>query len=212
MRIERKIDEDAIRVSDQLGISHSLPHIPELSFVNYDEVTQKIPTVNSDLNDYHQTTKYRMDIAVYCLKLIIDNYDNSVVFAAGLTGFLVQGKACLDSLCQEINLYYGLSLRPPPRAADTEDILKESSLQALSGRNSNLSQFLRDDLKSSDNWFCNFVDLRDKEGTHRKRGPRLLRVGVPAHDIEIDNVKVAEFCVDSIGRINKTTEGCYGFM
>jgi hypothetical protein len=212
MRIERKIDEDSIHVSDQIGYSHNLPPIPELSFINYDKVTQKIPSHNSDWSDYHQTTKYRMDIAVSCLKLFIDNYNNGIAFAAGLTGFLVQGKACLDSLCQEINLCYGLNLRQPPRAADTEDLLKQDNLQVLSGRSPNLSQFLQDELKSQDNWFCNFVDLRDKEGTHRKRAPRLVRVGVPAHDIEIDDVKVAEFCVDSIGRINKTTEGCYGFL
>jgi hypothetical protein len=70
-----------------------------------------------------------LEIAEYCLKLLLDNYNNSIAFAAGLTGFLVQAKASLDSLSQEINLRYGLGIGSRKNhVADIEELLKRSLL------------------------------------------------------------------------------------
>jgi hypothetical protein len=204
--------EERVPISDSFGVPHNLPPIPLLFFAKYENITAKIQNRGKDLNEYHQTTRYRLDIAAYCLKLMMDNYNNDIAFAAGLTGFLVQGKSCLDSLCQELNLFYGLNLVQPPFAIDTEDLLNPNHLQLLSIKSLSLSQFLTQELSSPDAWYTDFKKLRDSEGVHRSRAPRLIRAGVPAHDIEINGKKVAEFCVESVSKINKITEGCYGLI
>lgn len=82
----------------------------------------------------------------------------------------------------------------------------------LSKQNKALHQFLIQELGAEDSWFRNFKKFRDNEATHRKRAPRLIKVGKPEHDIEIDDEKVAEFSVKSLSAINRIIEEAYRLM
>jgi len=195
--------------------SPKAPPAPTLHFAGYDGFAAKIQSLgNKDLTDYHSTTRYRIDIADYCLKLLLGNYDNGIAFSAGLTGFLVQAKATLDSLCEEINLYYNLNIATTKgRAVDVEKLL--SNTHILSRRDRKFGNFLTQELGPGSTWFKDFKDFRDQEGTHRKRSPRNLIFG-KTHEIEIQvggkKVEIGTYCVDLIQRINRLLEDSYRYM
>jgi hypothetical protein len=152
-----------------------------------------------------------MEIAEYCLQLLLDNYNNDIPFLAGLTGFLVQTKAALDSLCQEINLYCELNIGGRSNSPmDTEILTEPRNMITLSKKNEKLSRFVSEELRTSNSWFATFVLLHD--GVHKQQNPRVVPVGVAAHDIEVGDKKVAEFCVESLSRVDRITEKSYGFM
>jgi hypothetical protein len=193
-------------------LRHDVLGLPALSFVNYDSFGNKIAG-KKYLLEHHEITKYRMQIAAYCLRLMLDNYSSDIAFVAGLTGFLVQAKACLDSLCQEINLYYELNIgRRLDHVTDVEELTEPSNMLALSKKNTKLSQHVFRELGGSNPWFAEFKILRDSEGAHRQRSPRLIPLGIAAHDIEVGSMKIAEFCVKSLSRINEVVESSYGSM
>jgi hypothetical protein len=200
-------------VAEKLGLPSNLPRAPKLSFVNYNSFGKKIASLGKkSLLEYHEITKYRIEIAEYCLKLLLDNYNNDIVFVAGLTGFLVQAKASLDSLCQEINLYCELNIGQRSNATDTEELTEPHNLMTLSKKNVKLSQFVAQELSASNPWFATFMILRDSEGVHKRRSPRIIPLGIAPHDIQVGDKKIAEFCVESHSRINQVTEESYGLM
>ena len=203
--------EESIDLSAKIGKEHKLPSPIPLTFTKYDGFTQKISTLqNQNLKDYHHTTKYRLSVAEYCLNLLLENYDNSIAFAAGLTGFLVQAKSALDSLSEEINLYYSLGISNPPRVTDIEDIIKTQNITELSTKNSNLAQILSRQISlTQGSWFSEFKNFRDQEGVHRKRSPRHILIGRPTNDIQIGGKGVAEYCVNILYKINEIIEDCY---
>lgn len=184
---------------------------PQLLYVHFDLLAAKVAASNDkNLIEYHSTIRYRLDIAQYCLKLLLDNYDNGVAFAAGLTGFLVQSKAALDSLCQEINLYYRLGIGGrADYVVDTNDLFK--NLSKLSRHNPSLSNYLSVQIDSSCKWFKEFKEFRDAEGTHRNRNPRNLILG-KTHGIKILGKDVGPFCIQTMSRINQITEECHRLM
>jgi hypothetical protein len=201
-------------MTGNLGPARNVPRNPGLCFVNYDNFGRMIAiSGKKQLLEYHEITKYRLHVAEYCLRLLLDNYNDDVAFVAGLTGFLVQGKGALDSLCQEINLYCELSIGPrPDYVADTEELTEPPNLLLLSKRNMELSRFVVQELGASNSWFASFKILRDSEGVQRQHSQRLIPLGVAAHDIEVGDRKIAEFCVDSLTRINAIAETCYRLM
>jgi len=183
---------------------------PQLVYVNFELLGAKLLASNKNLIECHGTIRYRLDIARYCLKLLLDNYDNSVAFAAGLTGFLVQDKAALDSLCQEINLYYKLGIGGrADYVVDTNDLFK--NLSKLSRQNLSLSNYLSVQIDPSCQWFKEFKKFRDAEGTHRNRNPRNLILG-KQHGIQILGKDVGPFCIQTISRINQIIEECHRLM
>ena len=54
--------------------------------------------------------------------------------------------------------------------------------------------------------------LHDSEGVHKKESPRIIPLGITPHDIEVGDMRVAEFCAESHTRINKVTEESYSLM
>lgn len=197
-----------ICLSHEIGDEHKLPSPTPLIFTNYELFAQKISTLKKPaLSEYHQTTKYRLNITEYCLNLLLKNYDNSIAFAAGLTGFLVQAKSALDSLSEEINLYYSLGISNPPWVTDIEEITKTQNITKLSTKNPNLTQILSRATEGS--WFSEFKCFRDQEGVHRKRSPRHITTGRPTHNIQIGGKRVAEYCVNILHKINEIIEDCY---
>ena len=196
------------------GLPRKEPRVPELSFVNYDNFGRKVASLGKKSPfEHHELTKTRMEIAEYCLQLMLDNYDNDIAFLAGLTGFLVHAKAALDSLCQEINLYYELGIGGRPSyLADTDGLTEPRNLIALSRKNEELSRFVAEELSTSNPWFATFMFLHDTEGTHGKQSPRVVPLGVAAHDIEVGDQKVAGFCVESLSRIDRLAENSYSLM
>jgi hypothetical protein len=191
-----------------------LPQVPALSLANYENFGKKIASLGKKyLLEYHEITRNRLEIAEYCVRLLLDNYDNDTAFVAGLTGFLVQAKAALDSLCQEINLFCELNIgQKPEYTTETEELTEPHNLLVLSKKNPKLSQFVVQELSSSNPWFATFKILHDSEGVHRRHAARLIPLGVAAHDVEVWDMKLAEFCVESLSRINKITEASYGLM
>jgi len=195
-------------------LPRNLPRVPKLSFVNCDNFGRKISSLGKkSLLEYHEITKRRMEIAAYCLRLLLDNYNNDIAFLAGLTGFLVHAKAALDSLCQEINLYCELDIGQKPNyLTDTERLTEPQNLIALTKKNAKLGRLAAEELSGSNPWFATFMFLHDTEGTHGKQSPRVVPIGVAAHDIEVGDQKVAEFCVESLSRIDRFTENSYSLM
>lgn len=194
------------------GPPHDVLRVPALSFLNYDNFGKRIAG-KKYLLEYHEITKYRMQIAAYCLTLMLDNYSNDIAFVAGLSGFLVQAKASLDSLCQEINLYCELNIgQRLDHVADVEELTEPHNMLALSKKNTKVSQLVSKELGAGNTWFAEFKILRDSEGAHRQRSPKLIPLGIAAHDIEVGSMKIAEFCVESLSRINKVAESSYGLM
>jgi len=154
-----------------------------------------------------------MEIAAYCLRLLLDNYNNDIAFLAGLTGFLVHAKAALDSLCQEINLYCELDIGQKPNyLTDTERLTEPQNLIALTKKNAKLGRLAAEELSGSNPWFATFMILHDSEGILKQQGPRIIPLGIAPHDIEVGDKKVAEFCVESHSKIGKITEDSYGLM
>jgi hypothetical protein len=190
-----------------------VPKPPILHLANFDRFGAKIENSgNADLKGYHETIRYRLNIAEYCLKLLLDHYDNSLEFAVGLTGFLVQAKAALDSLCQEINVYYSLMPNFSRYVLDTTDLTK--NLPKLSKKNKRLARYLWHELDISRNkWFRKFKEFRDEEGTHRCRIPRNMYIGPPSKQkLKMAGVNVAPFRVRSIERINSIIERTHRLM
>jgi len=178
--------------------------------VNYERFGKKIASMGKrSLLEYHEITKNRIEIAEYCLKLLLDNYNNDIVFVAGLTGFLVQAKASLDSLCQEINLHCEVNISQKSGTTDTEELIEPHNLLTLSKKNAKLSQFLAQELSSSNPWFATFMILHDSEGVHKRQSSRIIALGIAPHDIEVGDKKIAEFCAESLSRINQVTEESY---
>jgi len=203
----------SVSVSEKLGLPDNLPRAPKLSFVNYGRFEKKIASLGKrSLLEYHEITKYRIEIAEYCLQLLLDNYNNDIVFVAGLTGFLVQAKASLDSLCKEISLYYELNIGRKSSATDTAELTEPHNLMTLSKKNVKLSQFVAQELSASNPWFATFMILYDSEGVHKRQSSRVIPLGIAAHDVEVGDKKIAEFCVESHSRINQVTEESYGLM
>ena len=196
------------------GFPRNIPRVPALSFANYENFGKKIANLGKKyLLEYHEITKYRLEISKYCLKSQLDSYNDDIAFTAGLTCFLVHAKASLDSLCQEINLYCELNIGQRLNyVADTEELTEPHNLLALSKKNAKLSEFVVQELGSTNPWFTTFMILHGSEGVHRPRAPRLIPSGVVAHDIEVGDMKVTEFCVESLSRINRVTEASYGLM
>jgi len=183
---------------------------PQLMWTNYDAFGKKIGSVSKVLADTHGTVRYRLDIAEYCLKHLLTNYDNTLAFSAGLTGFLVQSKAALDSLCQEISLYYNLALaKKADYFIDTTGMI--SNLSRLRKANGQLGNLLDKELGLGSSWFRDFKEFRDAEGTHRNRLPRNLIVGTP-HGIRMNGRDVDLFCIETIRKINEVTEESYKLM
>jgi hypothetical protein len=203
---------ETIGVTDAVGGEHKLPSLKPLVFTKSHLFTAKISGLhNKDLSDYHQTTRFRLLNAEYSVKLILENYNNNVAFAVGLTGFLVQAKSALDSLSEEINLHYSLQISNPPWATSIERLM--NNIAELSSKNLTLAQILSKEIShTKGSWFPDFKAFRDEEGVHRKRSPRNINVGTPAHDIEIGGKKVAEYCCDVLSRINSVIEECYDSM
>ena len=199
-----------MNVAENIGFHR----VPALSFANYESFGRKIESLaKKQLLEYHEITKYRLEIAEYCLKLLVDNYGDDIVFIAGLTGFLVQAKASLDSLCQEINLYFELNIgQRRDYLTDLEELTEPHNLLALSKKNANLSEYLVQELGPTNPWFMTFMILHDSEGVHRPHAPRLIPSGVAPHGIEVGDMNVTEFCIESLSRINRVTEACYGLM
>jgi hypothetical protein len=194
--------------------SLGLPQVPELSFVSYANFGRKVGSLGKKtLFEYHELTKHRMEIAEYCLKQLVANYDNDIAFLAGLTGFLVHVKAALDSLCQEINLYYGLEIGGrPDYFTDTEELTESRNMRALSKKNAKLSELVAQELGASNPWFATFMILHDSEGIHKQQSARVIPFGIVPHDIEVGDKKVAEFCVESYSQLNRVTEEAYSLM
>lgn len=191
----------------------NLPRAPKLSFVNYERFGKKITGMGKrSLLGYHEITKNRIEIAEYCLKLLLDNYNNDIVFVAGLTSFLVQAKASLDSLCQEINLCCELNISQRSGTTDTEELTEPHNLLTLSKKNVKLSQFLAQELSSRNPWFATFMILHDSEGVHKRQSSRIIALGIAPHDIEVGDKKLTDFCVESLSIINQVTEESYGWM
>ena len=201
-------------VSEKTSFPGNLLRTLKLSFVNYERFGKKIATLGKrSLLEYHEITKNRIEIAEYCLKLLLDNYNNDIVFVAGLTGFLVQAKASLDSLCQEINLYCELNIgQRLDYVTDTEELTEPHNLLVLSKKNAKLSEFVVQELSASNPWFATFMILHDSEGVHKRQSSRILALGIAPHDIEVGDKKIAEFCMESLSRINLVTEESYGWM
>jgi len=154
-----------------------------------------------------------MEIAEYCLNLLLENYNNDIAFLAGLTGFLVHVKAALDSISEEINLYYELGIgEKPDYFTDTETLTEARNLMALSKKNPKLSELVAQELRASNPWFATFVILHDSAGVHKQQSPRIIPFGIVPHDIEVGDQKIAEFCVESHSKLNKITEEAYGIM
>ena len=197
-----------------LGSPRNSPQIPDLSFANYDKFGRKVTSLGKkSLFEYHELTKTRMKIAEYCLQLLLENYNNDVAFLAGLTGFLVHGKAALDSLCQEVNLYCELGIGERPNyLTDTEGLTQPRNLIALSKKNEKLSRCVSEELSPSNSWFATFMLLHDTEGIHKQQSPSVVPLGVAPHDIEVGDQKVAEFCVDSLSRVDRIAEKLYDCM
>jgi mannitol/fructose-specific phosphotransferase system IIA component len=191
-------------------------HIPSqpkpLCYVNYDKFTEKLKTSKrEDVAVYHGTTKYRLDIAEYCLRLLLAHYDNGVEFGAGLTGFLVQAKAALDSLSEEINLFYKLvNLQRKDWTLDIEELI--DNLKTLSTKNNKLAEVIEAELKNKSKWFDELKILRDKEGVHQHRRSRTHSLGDPKHSIQIDDNEVGDYCVNTLAKINSVIETCYSLM
>jgi hypothetical protein len=211
-RIYSRSIVEIIGVADMGGEEHKLSLAKPLVFTRSDLFAGKISEQSSqNLFDYHQTTRYRLLNAEYSLKLILENYNNSVAFAVGLTGFLVQVKSSLDSLSEEINLHYSLGISNPPWVTDIEKLMKH--IAELTPKNPNLARVLSQEINLvKGSWFEEFKTFRDEEGVHRKRGPRHIVIGRPAHDIRIGSKKVAEYCVEVLSRINEIIEKCYDSM
>ncbi len=200
-------------MAESIGFPRNLPRLPVLSFANYEDFGRKIAHGKKYLLEYHEITKYRIEIAEYCLQLLLDNYNNDIVFVAGLTGFLVQAKASLDSLCQEINLYCELNIgQRLDYVTDTEELTEPHNLLALSKKNTKLSEFVVQELSASNAWFAMFMILHDSEGIHKRQSPRIIPLGIAPRDIEVGDKKIVEFCVESHSRINEVTEKSYGLM
>jgi len=211
------ICKEILGFSDSIGEEHKLPCPCPLTFTKYEGFTQKIPTLqNRNLEEYHHTTKYRLLIAEYCLNLLLKNYDNSIAFAAGLTGFLVQAKSALDSLAEEINIRYSLDIsnpRHPDWVTTIDEIIKPQNIKKLKTKKPNLAQILSREISlEPSGWFSELKTFRDQEGVHRKRSPRHITIGTPAHDIQIGGKPVAEYCVSILYKINEIIEECYGSM
>ena len=203
--------EAKIGVSAEIGKKHELPSPIPLTFTKHERFTQKISTLkNPALNEFHQTTKYRLKITEYCLNLLLKNYDNSIAFAASLTGFLVQAKSVLDSLAEEMNIYYSLGLSTQNWVTDIENIIKRKNIKKLSTKNSNLAKLLSRQISlTPGSWFSEFKNFRDEEGVHKKRSPRHITMGRPNHDIQIGGKRVAEYCINILQKINNVIEDCY---
>jgi len=203
---------EKIGFKDAVGEEHKLPLPKPLVFKKFDLFAGKISGLhNQDLLDYHQTTRFRLLNAEYSLKLILENYNNSVAFAVGLTGFLVQAKSALDSLSEEINLQYSLGISNPPWVTDIEELIR--NIAKLAPKNPILTKMLSQEINlMKGSWFDVFKTFRDEEGVHRKRSPRHITIGRPTHDIAIGGKSVAEYCVDALSRINDIIEKCYDSM
>lgn len=211
-RIYSKSFVEIIGGTDAVGGQHELPSAKPLVFTRSDLFEGKISGLhNKNLTDYYQTTRFRLLNAEYSLKLILENYDNGVAFAVGLTGFLVQAKSALDSLSEEINLHYSLGISTPPWVTDIEKLMKH--ITELTPKNPNLAQILSQEINlMKGSWFDEFKTFRDEEGVHRKRSPRNIIIGRPTHDITIGSKRVAEYCIDALSRINDIIEKCYDSM
>lgn len=211
-RIYSKSFVEIIGVADAVGEEHKLPSAKPLVFTKSDLFAGKISGLhNQNLSDYHQTTRFRLLNAEYSLKLILENYDNSVAFAVGLTGFLVQAKSALDSLSEEIDLHYSLGISNPPWVTDIEKLMRH--IAELTSKNPNLAQILSQEINlMKGSWFVEFKTFRDEEGVHRKRSPRHIIIGRPTHDIAIGSKRVGEYCIDVLSRINDIIEKCYDSM
>jgi hypothetical protein len=77
---------------------------------------------------------------------------------------------------------------------------------------SKLSQLLVQELSTSNTWFATFKILHESEGIHAPRSRRLIPSGVAAHDIDVGGARVGEFCSESLVRVNRIVESCYGLM
>lgn len=157
--------------------------------------------------DFHKTVKYRLDIAVFNLEYLLANYDNTVSFAAGLTGFLTQSKAALDSLGQEISLYYNLPRRYPDYVYSIDDLLKNRN--SLTANNIQLAQKLN---VLDSNWYGDFKRFRDSEAVHRERGSRALAAVTNSLSIKIDGNEIDETCLMLLVEISNFIEECYEMM
>lgn len=87
-RIFSRTIVEVVNVSNEmLGEEHKLPSQKPLVFAKSDLFAGKISGLHSqDLSDYHETTRFRLLNAEYSLKLILENYNNSVEFARSFVG------------------------------------------------------------------------------------------------------------------------------
>jgi hypothetical protein len=187
--------------------------LPPLNHTNYAAFSNTIPTLNIlGLMDYHGGTMYRFAICECCIKLLLANYNNGIEFAVGWTGFLVQGKAVIDSFSEEVNLRYSLHLsKRPGWTADIELLTK--NIASLYGWNSSVAQLIKSEFGNGQNWFTEFKNFRDEEGVHRRRISRNLIVAVGApHRIQIRGKDVDSYSVGTLAKINDVLEMAYKYM
>ena len=193
--------------------SYSPATFHPLIHTNWNAFGNKIPKLKiPNLGNYHNSTKYRLDICEYCVKLLLANYNNGVEFATGWTGFLVQGKAAIDSFSQEVNLRYSVNTSARPSwAMDIEKLVTKLSI--LRSKNSKLARLIDAEFGSS-SWFMQFKTFRDSEGVHRTRINRnlIVTIGVTVHRIQIQGLDVDTYSTRTILRINDALETGYCLM
>ena len=163
---------------------------------------------------YFGTTKgYRLAIAQMALEEMVKAYDNATVFGLYLTSFLVQAKAALDSLSQEINIRYSIhkSTKDPEWAMDAEE-LGVRYVKALRCANPGLADHWRTIMSSP--WYKDLKDLRDAEGVHRHRSPRFLKIGAkPGLVIGIKGHEdIGPRCAEILKELDDAIEEAYGLM
>ncbi|MEE9283478.1 MAG: hypothetical protein V3U49_05335 [Nitrososphaerales archaeon] len=194
-----------------------------VTYQNFNSFTAKIPQLNvysnleREIRLYHESVKYRMDIAHYSLIQMLEDHSFGIPFNSGLTGFLVQAKAALDCLAETINLRYGLSLRPGEFTTDIKRLANNTVL--LSSVNRPLAEVIEREFGQSSHWFKNFKYLRDSEGVHRKRTSRQinLEIGVTYPQdrtvtLEGQSEPTAQYCTNILDTINRVIEECYSLM
>lgn len=188
--------------------------LPVLNHTNWTAFSNRISGLKiSGLSEYHNATKYRLSICEYCANLLLANYSNGIEFATGWTGFLVQGKAAVDSFSQEVNLKYGLCTpRRSGWAMDIENLL--TRLPSLRTYNPQLVQLIKQEFGRRSNWFPDFKEFRNSEGVHRTRISRnlIVTIGAPQHRIQIQGKDVDVYSVDTILKINDALESGYNLM
>lgn len=131
---------------------------------------------NQELAKFHDQTKFRLEKANYGLTKILKRMSFDTRWSFYLDGFLIQGKAALDSFCHEINLKYNIHVRSN-WSFSVEELLmgrKGNNLALLSQTNPSLGSLVQKELNKA--WYSKLKDLRDVEGVHGSRISRQISI------------------------------------